>query len=302
MALGLTFVVDRRRDRHLGHLDPRRLGRRLRRSVWRGRERLARGLAGARRRHRARPRQRVARRRARPALARGHARHARRLPRARVRDPRRAKASPSFPESFTELGGGYIDNELPVALARAGRRRGRARRCCSTRTRFGRYLFAIGSNREAARFSGIPVDARPRHDLRDLGADGRHRRHRLRRLLRVRARRCGARLPARRRHRRRSRRRDIFGGSGSMLGVFLALVLVAVLRNGMQLANIPRRHPEHRHRRAPARRDRRRQPGRAAASKTAAGAVAGPSRRKEVVRASNGVPALAAGTKTTKGR
>src|SRR5919106_1588995 len=31
---------------------------------------------------------------------------------------------------------------------------------------------------------------------------------------------------------------DIFGGSGSILGVFLALVLVAELRNGMQLANI----------------------------------------------------------------
>jgi rhamnose transport system permease protein len=31
---------------------------------------------------------------------------------------------------------------------------------------------------------------------------------------------------------------DIFGGAGSMLGVLLALVLVAELRNGMQLANI----------------------------------------------------------------
>jgi rhamnose transport system permease protein len=31
---------------------------------------------------------------------------------------------------------------------------------------------------------------------------------------------------------------DIFGGSGSMLGVLLALILIAVLRNGMQLANV----------------------------------------------------------------
>ena len=31
---------------------------------------------------------------------------------------------------------------------------------------------------------------------------------------------------------------DIFGGSGSMLGVLLAFVLVAELRNGMQLANV----------------------------------------------------------------
>jgi ribose/xylose/arabinose/galactoside ABC-type transport system permease subunit len=31
---------------------------------------------------------------------------------------------------------------------------------------------------------------------------------------------------------------DIFGGTGSILGVLLALVLVAELRNGMQLANL----------------------------------------------------------------
>src|SRR5205823_10639184 len=31
---------------------------------------------------------------------------------------------------------------------------------------------------------------------------------------------------------------DIFGGAGSMLGVLLALILVAELRNGMQLANL----------------------------------------------------------------
>jgi len=63
----------------------------------------------------------------------------------------------TFPEGFTKLGGGYLANdELPVALlvmlffalvlgiVLHG-------------TRFGRYLFAIGSNREAARLSGIPV-------------------------------------------------------------------------------------------------------------------------------------------------
>jgi rhamnose transport system permease protein len=31
---------------------------------------------------------------------------------------------------------------------------------------------------------------------------------------------------------------NIFGGAGTMVGVFLALILVAVLRNGMQLANV----------------------------------------------------------------
>ena len=35
---------------------------------------------------------------------------------------------------------------------------------------------------------------------------------------------------------------DIFGGAGSMLGVFLALILIAVLRNGMQLANVGGAH------------------------------------------------------------
>src|SRR5205085_801316 len=57
---------------------------------------------------------------------------------------------------FTNIGGGYISNELPVALlvllgvaAALG--------VLLHATRFGRYLYAIGSNREAARFSGIPV-------------------------------------------------------------------------------------------------------------------------------------------------
>ena len=31
---------------------------------------------------------------------------------------------------------------------------------------------------------------------------------------------------------------DIFGGAGSIAGVLLALILIAVLRNGMQLANL----------------------------------------------------------------
>ncbi len=34
----------------------------------------------------------------------------------------------------------------------------RGRRCCLQRTRWGRYLYAIGGNLQAARLSGIPVD------------------------------------------------------------------------------------------------------------------------------------------------
>jgi rhamnose transport system permease protein len=105
-------------------------------------------------------------------------------------------------------------------------------------TRFGRYLYSIGSNREAARFSGIPV-ARVRVTIFALSglmagvagiaylgffgsaradaADGSL-------LDVVTAVVLGG--------------VDIFGGAGSMLGVLLALILVAELRNGMQLANL----------------------------------------------------------------
>jgi rhamnose transport system permease protein len=143
-----------------------------------------------------------------------------------------------FPTSFTNIGGGYVRNELPVALLVL---------CAFAlvlglllhATRFGRYLYALGSNREATRYSGIPVtlvrvtvfalaglmagfaaitylgyygsvqaDAGSGSELIDV----------------VTAVVLGG--------------VDIFGGSGSMLGVLLALILVSELRNGMQLANV----------------------------------------------------------------
>lgn len=148
------------------------------------------------------------------------------------------EARSNFPPEFTKIGGGYIGNELPNALIVLlgfalvlG--------LILHATRFGRYLFAIGSNREAARFSGIPVrrvrvtvfalsglmagfagivylgffgsvqaDAAGGSELIDV----------------VTAVVLGG--------------VDIFGGSGSILGVLLALVLVAELRNGMQLDNL----------------------------------------------------------------
>jgi rhamnose transport system permease protein len=143
-----------------------------------------------------------------------------------------------LPTGFTNLGGGYIGNELPYALLvllGAALVLG----VLLHATRFGRYLYSIGSNRETARFSGIPVarvrvtifglsgfmagvaaivylgyfgsiqaDAASGSDLIDV----------------VTAVVLGG--------------VDIFGGSGSMLGVLLAFVLIAVLRNGMQLANL----------------------------------------------------------------
>jgi rhamnose transport system permease protein len=148
------------------------------------------------------------------------------------------EAISGFPTRFTNIGGGYIGNELPVALlvligfaVVLG--------LLLHATRFGRYIYALGSNREATRYSGIPVtrvrvtvfavaglmagfaaivylgfygsvqaDAASGSELIDV----------------VTAVVLGG--------------VDIFGGSGSMLGVLLALVLVAELRNGMQLANV----------------------------------------------------------------
>jgi len=143
-----------------------------------------------------------------------------------------------FPGDFNKIGGGYISNELPYALLVVI---GSAfvLGVLLHATRFGRYTYAIGANREAALYSGIPVkrmrvtvfalsglmagcaaivylgyfgsvqaDAASGSELIDV----------------VTAVVLGG--------------VDIFGGSGSMLGVFLALVLIAELRNGMQLANM----------------------------------------------------------------
>ncbi len=143
----------------------------------------------------------------------------------------------SFPAGYSKIGGGYIGKELPIALlvviALA-----LVLGLVLHATRFGRYVFTIGSNREAARFSGIPV-ARVRMTVfavsglmagfagvvyvgyfgsarADAGTGS---------LLDVVTAVVLGGV-------------DIFGGAGSMLGVFLALILVAELRNGMQLANI----------------------------------------------------------------
>lgn len=143
-----------------------------------------------------------------------------------------------LPTGFTNVGGGYISNELPDALLVLlgfalvlG--------VLLQATRFGRYLYTIGSAREVARFSGVPVarvrvtvfavsglmagfaaivylgffgsvqaDAASGSELIDV----------------VTAVVLGG--------------VDIFGGAGSIAGVLLALILIAVLRNGMQLANL----------------------------------------------------------------
>jgi len=65
------------------------------------------------------------------------------------------QARSGFPTSFTEIGGGYVRTELPVALLvllGAAILLG----ILLHATRFGRYLYTLGSNREATRFSGVP--------------------------------------------------------------------------------------------------------------------------------------------------
>lgn len=144
-----------------------------------------------------------------------------------------------FPETFTRLGFGYVGKSLvPVSLVIL-LLFGGALTLLLHGTRFGRYVYAIGANREAARFSGIPV-VRVRILLFALSgfmaaASG---------LLyagffgTARADAAGGALldvvtavvlgGV-----------DIFGGLGTIGGVLLALLLVATLRNGMGVANIP---------------------------------------------------------------
>ena len=62
----------------------------------------------------------------------------------------------AFPEGVTKFGGGYVDIQYPIALfvligfaVALG--------FILHATRFGRYLYTIGSNREAGRFAGVPV-------------------------------------------------------------------------------------------------------------------------------------------------
>jgi rhamnose transport system permease protein len=143
-----------------------------------------------------------------------------------------------FPSDYTRLGIGYVGSSIfPISLAIFV---GAAALFALLLhgTRFGRYVYAIGSNREAARFSGIPVD-RVRVTLFAIsglmaGAAGlvyasyfataRADAATVALLDVVAAVVLGG--------------VNIFGGSGTILGVFLAVVLIAVLRNGMGLANI----------------------------------------------------------------
>ena len=173
----------------------------------------------------------------RSALARGHARDAGRLPRARVPHPQRRRVA-TFPTRFTNIGIGYVwGQQVPIALL-VFLGTAIALGFLLHATRFGRYIYAIGSNREAARYSGIPVT---RVRMAVFGISG---------LL------AGVSGLVYVGYFGSSRADaadgslldvvtavvlggvDIFGGSGSILGVVLAVILIAELRNGMLLDNI----------------------------------------------------------------
>jgi rhamnose transport system permease protein len=144
----------------------------------------------------------------------------------------------TFPTRLTNIGIGYVwGQQVPIALlVFLGTATGLG--LLLHATRFGRYVYAVGSNEEAARYSGVPVR---RVKMAVFGisgfmagiaglvyvgffgssradaADGSL-------LDVVTAVVLGG--------------VDIFGGSGSIVGVVLAVVLIAELRNGMQLDNI----------------------------------------------------------------
>jgi rhamnose transport system permease protein len=144
----------------------------------------------------------------------------------------------TFPTSLTNVGIGYVwGNQVPIALL-VFLGTALVLGFLLHATRFGRYVYAIGNNREAARFSGIPV-TRVRvavfgvsgllsgvAGLVYVGFFGSSRADAAEGSLLdvVTAVVLGG--------------VDIFGGSGSMPAVVLSVILVAELRNGMQLDNL----------------------------------------------------------------
>jgi rhamnose transport system permease protein len=144
-----------------------------------------------------------------------------------------------FSDSYVWLGSAaFLDGLLPVSLllffvvfAGFG--------LLMHRTTFGRLVYMVGSNIEAARFSGVPVEwvkvaafaiGGLTAGVASLVYIGQYQSARADNasdllLLIVTAVVLGG--------------VDIFGGRGRVTGVFLALILLGTLRNGMGLANFP---------------------------------------------------------------
>src|SRR4051812_8912171 len=148
------------------------------------------------------------------------------------------QAARGYPNEFTYLGQGTIGStQVPFALGLFAVL-AVAFGLVLHKTTFGRYLYAIGNNEAAARYSGVPV-ARIKIGIYVLSA--------------VMAALAGFILAARYGSTRPAIGSglettvitvtvlggvSIFGGSGTMVGAILALVLVGILRFGMGLINI----------------------------------------------------------------
>ena len=140
-----------------------------------------------------------------------------------------------FPDGFTAIGLGSVGIVPVPVLIFAGVAVVAA--FVLHTTRFGRYVYAIGANREAARLSGIPVRMVVISLFGILGALA-----------------AGSGLVYTASYSIRADAgvgllltaitivvlggADIFGGKGSVVGTVLAFVLICLLRNGMQLANV----------------------------------------------------------------
>ena len=107
----------------------------------------------------------------------------------------------------------------------------------ANRTTFGRHVYAVGGNPEAARRARHQRAAHPDHGLRDLGADGRRRRHRPRRERPV-----GCSGPGR----RHALLLDaissaviggtsLFGGRGFVRSAVLGAAVIATISNGLYI-------------------------------------------------------------------
>ena len=144
-----------------------------------------------------------------------------------------------FPDWFTELGFGHVPGtDIPwpfvIFLALA-----LVLGIVLHRTWIGRQVYAIGKNAGAARFSGVRVAAGPDRPVRPDRARRRARRHHPHRPA------SPARAPTPGQGMTLTVVTvvllggvNIFGGSGTIPGVVLAVLVVAVMQNALRLASV----------------------------------------------------------------
>lgn len=141
-----------------------------------------------------------------------------------------------LPESFSVLGSGRI-LEIPIPTL--------IMLCVYvvsyivlSKTRFGRYVYAVGGNREAARLSGINVDAVTRNVYMLSGT-----------LAALSGFLLASRMNSGQPNAGLMYELDViaavvvggtslFGGRGSIIGTFVGAMLIGVLRNGLNLMNV----------------------------------------------------------------